>query len=78
MNKNEYFVMSGPCGRFFARGYLNELNDDMLALLDDGYIITLWDIKNHDPDQLVDDLPYGHHPSFAFNNLDELCLGDYV
>ena len=76
--KTPYFVMSNEAGRYKRRGYLDELPENIIELLDEGYMISLWDIGDNDPEELINELPYGHHPSFAFNNLPELALGDYV
>lgn len=75
-----YLVISKPCGKFFRRGYLkNFIHLNLTELLEENYLISVFDVSNLDPEQLVNDLSYGHHPSFAFNNLNiELCLGDYV
>lgn len=78
MKETPYFVMSRPCGRQYRRGYLNELPHNIIELLDSGYLISIWDIADQDPDELCDNLPYGTHNSFAFNNLPELCEGDYI
>lgn len=78
--KIPYLVISKPCGKFFRRGHLEKfIHLNLVELLEENYLISVFNVFNLDPEQLINDLPYGHHPSFAFNNLNiELCLGDYV
>lgn len=59
------------------RGYLNEIPENIIELLDKGYLCTVWDIQGNDPEILIERNGW-NHPSFAFNSFDELCLGDYV
>lgn len=75
---NPYFVLSNSSGKFHRRGFLKDLPENIIELLEEGSLCSLWDIKENNPDELIDNLPYGHHPSFAFSSCNELCLGDYV
>lgn len=76
-NVTPYFVLSHSSGRFYRRGYLNEIPENIIELLDKGYLCTIWDIQGNDPEILIERNGW-KHPSFAFNSFDELCLGDYV
>lgn len=74
-----YFVMSRGDGRFYRRGYLEDLPENIIDYLDNGYMVSIWDVTGKYPDKMVDELPYGTHPSFAFNETcRKLDLGDYV
>ena len=46
---NPYFVLSYPHGTFKQRGYLKDLPENILELLEQNYLISLWDIKDNDP-----------------------------
>ena len=75
-----YLIISKPCGKFFKRDHLeNFIHLNLVELLEENYLISVFNNHNLDYEYLIKELPYGHHPSFAFNNLNiELCLGDYV
>lgn len=75
-NRRPYFVLSNEAGRFMRRGDINELPENIIELLENGYHCSVWDIQGNDPDILVSE-NYGH-PSFAFTQFEELTLGDFV
>jgi hypothetical protein len=73
-----YFVLSYSSGRYAQRGFINELPSDIYRLLEEGYLLTIYDIGDNDPDDITSQGSYGEHPSFAFSSFPELCLGDFI
>ena len=73
-----YFVLSTYTGLEFSHGYLNELPENILELLEREYMLSIWDISGKNLNELIESNGR-KHTSFAFNkSCNELCIGDYV
>lgn len=76
--KMPYFVLSNEAGREYCHGYLECLPKDIIEKLENGYMLSMWDIQGKDLNKLLDDNGR-NHTSFAFNETCEILdIGDYL
>lgn len=73
-----YFVLSYESGKEHSHGYLNELPNDIIEKIENGFMLSMWDISGKNIQELLEKNGR-NHTSFAFNeSCNELCVGDYV